>query len=240
VDLLVQAPATPGCYKVGSLLNINVEGNPVSPAMGFPAQQSDYPPLPGFLKDIDAGTIHNRRDITYSVSKATVQPPLQRTLPQFKIDGRQFGEEEIDQVMLLNTAEEWTLYNTDYFNATPPPTPPGQGVAHPFHIHINPFQVFEIFDPNKAPQPQKLQPPFVWWDTFAIPAGKLVTDAQSCPIPVVNVEGSLVCPGYFKMRSRFVDFTGQYVQHCHILAHEDRGMMQLLEVVDNKTVLKHH
>jgi len=37
-------------------------------------------------------------------------------------------------------------------------------------------------------------------------------------------------PGYFKMRSRFADFTGQYVLHCHILAHEDRGMMQLVEV----------
>jgi FtsP/CotA-like multicopper oxidase with cupredoxin domain len=30
------------------------------------------------------------------------------------------------------------------------------------------------------------------------------------------------------------------VQHCHILAHEDRGMMQLLEVVSNKSVVKHH
>ena len=42
------------------------------------------------------------------------------------------------------------------------------------------------------------------------------------------------------MRTRFVDYTGLYVQHCHILAHEDRGMMQLLEVVPNKTILKHH
>ena len=34
-----------------------------------------------------------------------------------------------------------------------------------------------------------------------------------------------VVPGYFKMRSRFVDYAGLYVLHCHILAHEDRGMM---------------
>jgi FtsP/CotA-like multicopper oxidase with cupredoxin domain len=27
-------------------------------------------------------------------------------------------------------------------------------------------------------------------------------------------------------RSRFIDFTGPYVMHCHILAHEDLGMMQ--------------
>jgi len=32
------------------------------------------------------------------------------------------------------------------------------------------------------------------------------------------------------MRSRFVDYTGMYVTHCHILAHEDRGMMTVVEV----------
>ena len=38
-------------------------------------------------------------------------------------------------------------------------------------------------------------------------------------------------PGYFKIRSRFADFTGQYVIHFHILAHEDRGMIQLVKVI---------
>src|SRR5207302_1054116 len=63
---------------------------------------------------------------------------------------------------------------------------------------------------------------------------------QSCPSKVVDDGKDKWCSGYFKMRSRFADFTGQYVQHCHLLAHEDRGMMQLLEVVTDKTVLKHH
>ena len=43
---------------------------------------------------------------------------------------------------------------------------------------------------------------------------------------------SVEIPGYFKMRSRFVDYPGVFVQHCHILAHEDVGMMQLVEVYD--------
>ena len=46
-------------------------------------------------------------------------------------------------------------------------------------------------------------------------------------------------PGYFKMRSRFVDFVGSYVMHCHILIHEDRGMMQLVEVVSDKPPYVH-
>ena len=33
------------------------------------------------------------------------------------------------------------------------------------------------------------------------------------------------------IRSRFLDFTGKYVYHCHILDHEDMGMMGIVEVV---------
>jgi len=55
-----------------------------------------------------------------------------------------------------------------------------------------------------------------------------------------NLTGQqVVIPGYFRMRSRFVDFTGQYVMHCHILAHEDRGMMTVVEVVPFTTAYSH-
>ena len=52
-----------------------------------------------------------------------------------------------------------------------------------------------------------------WADTIALPPG----NAQN--------------PGFVRFRSRFVDFRGQYVMHCHMLAHEDMGMMQMVEVV---------
>jgi len=32
--------------------------------------------------------------------------------------------------------------------------------------------------------------------------------------------------------NRFLDFFGKTVYHCHILAHEDAGMMGVVEVVD--------
>lgn len=48
-------------------------------------------------------------------------------------------------------------------------------------------------------------------------------------------------PGYFKMRSRFVDYPGLYILHCHILIHEDRGMMFSVEVIKPKpALLRHH
>ncbi len=39
--------------------------------------------------------------------------------------------------------------------------------------------------------------------------------------------------GRVVFRSRFVDFEGEYVNHCHILLHEDHGMMQRVTVVGN-------
>jgi FtsP/CotA-like multicopper oxidase with cupredoxin domain len=71
----------------------------------------------------------------------------------------------------------------------------------------------------------------VWWDVFPIPSARAVFLANNTQVKVV--------PGYFTMRSRFVDFAGQYVLHCHILAHEDRGMMTIVEVVPFTTAYSH-
>jgi FtsP/CotA-like multicopper oxidase with cupredoxin domain len=72
---------------------------------------------------------------------------------------------------------------------------------HPFHIHINPFLVTQIGGAALATP--------VWQDTVIVPrSGGSVT-----------------------FRTRFTDFVGRFVLHCHILDHEDLGMMQLVEVV---------
>jgi hypothetical protein len=41
--------------------------------------------------------------------------------------------------------------------------------------------------------------------------------------------------GSVKMRMRFTDFTGKFVFHCHVLHHEDHGMMSVVKVVDPET-----
>jgi suppressor of ftsI len=38
--------------------------------------------------------------------------------------------------------------------------------------------------------------------------------------------------GEVVIRTRFLDFPGKTVYHCHILAHEDAGMMGVLDIVD--------
>jgi FtsP/CotA-like multicopper oxidase with cupredoxin domain len=38
--------------------------------------------------------------------------------------------------------------------------------------------------------------------------------------------------GSMTFRSRFLDFTGRYMLHCHMMNHEELGMMQVVEVYD--------
>ena len=39
--------------------------------------------------------------------------------------------------------------------------------------------------------------------------------------------------GSVTFRSRFSDFTGRFVLHCHMMNHEELGMMQIVEVFTN-------
>jgi FtsP/CotA-like multicopper oxidase with cupredoxin domain len=237
-DFLVKAPETEGTMylvfwppaggpakirdiRANTVFKLVVAGNPDGEATEFPTEK-EFPEQPKFLTDItEAELSGRRRTITFSMDGGPGGAPNQ---PIFRIDGEQFNEGEIDQVMLLGNAEEWTILNTSLV-----------GVMHPFHIHINPFQLVEIYNPFTMTAPEKLPTPWIWWDTLAIPAGvqKTRTGADGKPETYVD-------PGMIKIRSRFVDFPGKYVLHCHILGHEDRGMMQLVEVVDRKTVVKHH
>jgi FtsP/CotA-like multicopper oxidase with cupredoxin domain len=52
---------------------------------------------------------------------------------------------------------------------------------------------------------------------------------DTVPIPPQQADGR---PGEVVVRIPFRDFTGKFVYHCHILLHEDGGMMAVVEVVE--------
>jgi len=49
---------------------------------------------------------------------------------------------------------------------------------------------------------------------------------DTVPLPIQTPSG----PGEVVVRMRIRSFTGKYVFHCHILAHEDLGMMGVVNV----------
>lgn len=72
---------------------------------------------------------------------------------------------------------------------------------HPFHIHVNDFQVMSV---NGKPY-----------------------DAHGLQDVVIIPKNG----GEVVIRNPFEDFTGHFVFHCHILGHEDAGMMKTVDVV---------
>jgi FtsP/CotA-like multicopper oxidase with cupredoxin domain len=71
---------------------------------------------------------------------------------------------------------------------------------HPFHVHVNPFQV---------------------------------TRVNGAAVPFAGHQDTAIVPrfGSITVRTRFTDFVGGPVlMHCHILDHEDMGMMSRFEI----------
>jgi FtsP/CotA-like multicopper oxidase with cupredoxin domain len=124
-----------------------------------------------------------------AASGAVTYPPV-----QFYLDGKVFDIDRIDQNVVAGTVEEWDLVNLDVFQ-------------HPFHIHVNPFQVV-------AMNGQPVDDP-TWWDVIALPS-----------------KGTLTIRTFFRP-----DIDGKTVYHCHILPHEDNGMMANVMINPKGTVL---
>jgi suppressor of ftsI len=149
-------------------------------------------PLPTTLLpflDLRTVPVDTQRSITFEING----DPTSTTFAGqgFNIDGKPFDENRIDQFVNLGATEEWTVSNAT-------------GIIHPFHIHINPYQVIKI---NGQPYDA-----LSYEDTTPVPAK---SDSQN---------------GSITFRTRFLDFTGTFVFHCHILGHEDGGMMATVQV----------
>jgi L-ascorbate oxidase len=64
--------------------------------------------------------------------------------------------------------------------------------------------------------------------------GKPAPDPQYCDLKGVFRDTIFVKQGYhILLRTSYARYIGEYVLHCHILDHEDQGMMLNVEVVPN-------
>ncbi|MGF7174151.1 multicopper oxidase family protein [Azospirillum doebereinerae] len=190
-EFLVQAPE-PGSHALeggtnfgvayGTIATVLVEGEVERPAEPYRGPLVDYAKdFGGHLRPVEDGEIVKGRRVGFGQVG---------TLPYWTwtIDGEPFAMDEKGFTAKLGSAEEWVLTNQT-------------NDPHPFHIHINPFQVLEA---DGLPVPVK---PGRWLDTITIPPH-----------------------GRVRLRTRYVDYDGVYVFHCHTLVHEDQGMMRLFTV----------
>jgi suppressor of ftsI len=114
-------------------------------------------------------------------------------------------------------------------------------ITFQFGPPINPPQTIhpidhQIFDANRDDQTVQLNTTEEWvirnatstWHPFHIHINDYqVVAVNGKPVPVRYREDTTAVPplGEITMRTRYLDFPGRWVYHCHILLHEDLGMM---------------
>jgi FtsP/CotA-like multicopper oxidase with cupredoxin domain len=124
----------------------------------------------------------------------------------YLINYQTYDPNRIDTTVQVGDIEEWTLVN---------PTP----VHHVFHIHQLDFIVTKV---NGVDQPIQ-----GYEDSIDLPPCAIGIDSDTCR---PGTESKTV------VRIPFTDpiiagGEGEFVYHCHILFHEDNGMMQNIKVI---------
>lgn len=138
--------------------------------------------------------------IEFNLVFSKENPPTVPT--QFLINNSAFQMGRVDHTLMLGTAQTWFLSS--------------KSVNHPFHIHVNPFQIISITDKVSGKPSTELQYQNLvgtWKDTIFVNTDVII-----------------------ETRTRYERYIGEYVLHCHILEHEDQGMMQSVEVVLPKNI----
>ena len=139
-------------------------------------------------------------------------PNVNEPLINFQKEGLFNDDVALFDDMIVNNYEQWTIVNKSFSD-------------HVFHIHQNPFLVTQI---NGIPLPIP-----EWHDAIIVPAATF-------PGAMVPITDPSITFGSITFVTHFDPITvGSFVIHCHVLQHEDIGMMQLLNILPASAAAAH-
>lgn len=158
-----------------------------------PIEEMRFTPGYDETESIQAHEIVQTETIVFSMGANCDEAPF----PQYFVNGRSFAPDRLDFMAHPGEAREYILVNANHN-------------VHPFHIHVNRFQVKEMGSELSTEKYPVLKPlmdfePDMWRDTVVVPPN-----------------------GRARIWVKYYNYTGKTVFHCHFLAHEDTGMMSVL------------
>jgi L-ascorbate oxidase len=160
-------------------------------------------------------TIPEPQRVVFDVVGKTSPQPGDIDPYYYYIDGKSYDPEVVNRVLPLGGVQEWRLSSRNF--------------SHPFHIHVNPFQVVGIFALAADGTRTDVTDPAIPYAQRLAAAGD---DPQYLGLRGVWKDTLFVMPGFdIVTRTRYQRYIGEFVLHCHILDHEDRGMMQNVSIV---------
>jgi FtsP/CotA-like multicopper oxidase with cupredoxin domain len=128
----------------------------------------------------------------------------------FWLNQKEYDPDRVDQTLQVYATEDWVL--TSY------------GEPHIYHIHVNPFEIMDVTHNGNSifgPDGKCLVPP----DSLGL-------ENQYCNLWHVFKDTIFVQNDYqVHMRTTYDRYIGEFVMHCHILDHEDSGMMANILIV---------
>lgn len=128
-----------------------------------------------------------------------------------------YSANPLDTVILtLGDVDEWRLTSAD--------------APHPFHIHVNPFEIIAVNKRVTVDGVETLRDLTVELD--------LDSEGNEIASEYLGMKGVfkdtiILAPGAeVVLRSKYERYIGSFVLHCHILYHEDLGMMRNVRIID--------
>jgi len=214
-DVLIQAPKEPGTRYLlrdersniaeenrRAIAIIDIEGDPAASLATLPADAELKPFERAPLAAPAEGTLprfarYGIRGIAAGQPRFTISDSEPLTDAQAdEATFISFNHEKVTKPATLGMTEDWVLSSENQ----------GISISHPFHIHVNPFQILSATKADGTHDERYGLLP-MWRDTLIIHTGTTL-----------------------KIRTKYEKHPGLFVQHCHILDHEDQGMMKLVEI----------
>jgi len=160
--------------------------------------------------DLPASKDNGHQEATFNIQ---VDPTL-----EFQINKHPYSPDRIDHLLKLGTVDDWDL-TSDLSN-------------HPFHIHVNPFQIISITKKVNGTEQSIFDASGHCTELdLKDDKGKPTPDPQYCDQIGIFRDTIFVKEGYhIVIRTKYETFDGDFVLHCHILDHEDQGMMQIVRI----------
>jgi FtsP/CotA-like multicopper oxidase with cupredoxin domain len=158
---------------------------------------------PPGVANIEPSEITRRRHFVFDMDGNTCRLPFQ----QFRINDKDYRTDTVDFEIEQGTVEEWIMVNPS-------------GGTHPFHVHVNAFQVKESYS-TQVPDPK-----LVGADA---PVVQSRIDALKTIDHPNQWRDTMIIPpkGYLRVWTRmYSKRVGKTVLHCHFLAHEETAMIQ--------------
>ncbi|OUL24614.1 hypothetical protein BV372_28815 [Nostoc sp. T09] len=242
------------------LATVQVTGNPVDPnnPPAFPEPFDTLVEQSKKISDLvtaaEAGNIDRERDFVWdaNVGGAIVQNggfPSDLDVSTFEgtytINGSYYSTDPAKGIPplimpMLGTTEKWNIFNkSGLLSTTLPANAPNIPLSewHPFHIHQNDFTVLSINGFNVKDIKENYLAE-VLSDTIALPPAYIDGTATAenpygTPFNAQTDDPAKGKASEVEILMKFEDFPGSYVNHCHILFHEDAGMMMVLRPILN-------